>query len=138
MSEKGMRRRVIQVLKKLDAIAVENPAYPGTPDVWYMEGALELKWARKWPTHEDTPLRMPHFTRQQKLWLAKRWNMGGEAYLLLKVGREWLLFDGLTAGLVIGTANKAELRAAAISSWRPSLSERELLRILKNGRSTLS
>lgn len=132
-----MRRRVIQVLKKLDAIAVENSAYPGTPDVWYMEGALELKWARKWPDDPERPLRIDHFTRQQKLWLAKRWNTGGEAYLLLKVGREWLLFDGLTAGLVVGQKNKAELRDAAISTWRPSLSERELLRILKHGRRKL-
>lgn len=138
MSEKGMRRRVVKALKPLDAVSVENSVYAGTPDVNYAEGWLELKWVRSWPKNRDTPLRVPHFTQQQKLWLTRRWRSGGAAYLLLKVSRDWLLFDGPTAAKVLGTSTRQELRENALRVWPRGLAEKELVRELRYGRQDLS
>ena len=53
---------------KDDACRVENPAWPGTPDVhWCMEGHegwLELKHMERWPVKGGVLL-VDHFTPQQ-------------------------------------------------------------------------
>lgn len=119
-----MRKRVVKALKRLHAISVENPCLPGTPDVNYVEGWVELKCVEKWPKREDTILRLDHFTPQQKLFLRKRWAKGGNAFLLLQVEQDWLLFDGPTAAEVVGCSTKATLLEEARFSWhRPNLAE---------------
>lgn len=91
-----MRSTVVKVLKPFDAISVENPAYPGTPDVNSTLGWIELKEAKRWPRGAHTPLRLPHFTQQQRVWLTRRARVDrGRVWLLLKVGEEWLLYDPL-------------------------------------------
>lgn len=117
-----MRQRVVKALKKLDAWSVENPCRPGTPDVNYIEGWIELKWVEKWPARKDTPVRLPHFTPQQKLHLRRRWHMGGNAYLLLQVEQDWFLFNGEEAAKIVGQANRLQLIQSAQASWhRPNL-----------------
>jgi hypothetical protein len=123
MSERALRRRVVTALKTLDAIAVENPAYPGTPDVCYIEGWIELKQVDKWTAGV---LRIPHFTPQQRVWLKRRWRRGGEAYLLLQVERDWLVFDGATASEIVGRGDRRQLEEAALKNWRGLDGEKEL------------
>ena len=124
MSEQHMRQRVIKALKPLDAWSVENPCRPGTPDVNYIEGWIELKWKSDWPSRPGTPVRLPHFTPQQKLHLARRWLKGGNAYLLLQVAQDWLLFDGKTAAEHVGQENRAALESVAQVVWHsPNLAE---------------
>lgn len=126
MAEKDQRSTVTTLLKKWDAIAVENPVYPGTPDVNCILGWIELKWLRSWPVREDTPVKLDHFTRQQRVWLAKRWHRGGSAWLLLQCGTEWLLFDGATAAKVVGHVDKKSLIEAARMYWTNKPSGQEL------------
>lgn len=92
MAESDMRARVVRALKPYDAVAVENPARPGTPDVNYVEGWLELKWLRAWPKKPDTPVRLEHLTPQQDLWMSRRWRAGGCVHLLFQCKNTWLLF----------------------------------------------
>ena len=108
MSESDQRRKVVRLLKPVDAVSVENRVGIGTPDVNYAEGWIELKWLRRWPK-QDVVVKIEHFTKQQRIWLRRRWRAGGAAWLLLQVRREWLLFDGETAAEVVGYATRGTL-----------------------------
>lgn len=131
MTEKSMRRRVVDALKPLDAIAVENSAYPGTPDVNYIEGWLELKQLNKWPKRKNTKITIRHFTPQQRVWLRRRWIKGGNAFLLLKIQQEWFLFDGATAYGFVGKCTRIDLIQKSLKYWPRGLKDKELLDCLK-------
>jgi hypothetical protein len=130
MSERTMRTKLVNALKPLDAMAVENPCLPGTPDVNYIEGWIELKWLPKWPKRDVTKVRIPHYTKQQRVWHFKRRRAGGQSWLLLQVRREWLLFDGAVAALVLGHATKKELISAAEAYWNAGLPAQDLVDLL--------
>lgn len=126
MSEAGMWEAIRPRLKKLDPVRIENVVGSGTPDVNYNDGWIELKYLDAWPARENTPVRIDHFTPQQKAWLVRRSNAGGKAWLLLKVGKtDWLLFDGMTAARFVGQITKQELyeRAHAYSAHLPTFKE---------------
>lgn len=131
MSENtAMRRRVIKLLRPLDAISVENGMVgAGTPDVNYIGGWVELKELKEWPKRPTTKVKIRHFTQQQKVWLRRRAAKGGEAYFLLKVQQEWLLFDGITA-FDIGKYTREELTNKAMIHWKKGLKDKELLECL--------
>lgn len=99
----------------LDPVRVENPAMPGTPDVNYIEGWIELKHADRWPPRGG-PLHLKHPpTPEQKVWLYRRHNSGGNAHLLLRVGSEWFLFLGPTVREVWATPpTEATIRQRAM------------------------
>lgn len=109
VSEAVMRSNVVKWLKCWHAVAVENSAYPGTPDVNYSHGLIELKYLSEWPVRETTPVFIPHFSPQQRLFLRTREQAGGEAWLLLQVRREWLLYDGETAAKYVGRVTYQKL-----------------------------
>jgi len=118
--EQNQRQVLVKAMNKrgLDACSVENPAFPGTPDVQFLDGWLELKFKEKWPTRPDTTVQIKHFSPQQRVWLLRRFMAcekrqastsfrdteggcctHGQAFLLLYVAetREHLLFDAKTA-----------------------------------------
>jgi len=120
MSEYNFRQQVVKELTKagLDAFSVENPSRPGTPDVNYIPGWIELKWLPKWPKQADTIVKIDHFTPQQRNFLRRRWNRGGPAHLLLRVGSrgsiENLLFEGPDASDFVGLVDREKLEALAV------------------------
>lgn len=129
MAEKNVRTRVVRALKPLHAFAVENVCLPGTPDVNYAGGWIELKWLPDWPKRESTPVRIAHYTQKQKVWAMKRDRAGERTYLLLNVEKtnDWLLFDGIDAADLIGNATKQELSERALVHWTSGAAmEREL------------
>lgn len=132
MSESGQRGRVTRALRELDAIAVENPVYPGTPDVNYIGGWLELKWLRRWPKGVDTPVRIDHYTPQQKAWGLRRKRRGGKVHVLLQVQREWLLMDAEFAARHLGEVPRAQLLAGSERVWLQGLVDRELVEWLRS------
>lgn len=132
MSEQAMWDALRPKMRGLDPVRVENPAEPGTPDVNYVEGWIELKFKEEWPKRPSTPLRVPHFTAQQRVWLVRRVLSGGKAFVLLKVGRsEWLLFRGDVAAKVLGHSTREELIAFSLAFWPNSLPEEEFRECLK-------
>ncbi len=130
MSEKHMRSRVLQWLRPLNAIPVENPAQPGTPDVNYVEGWIELKKLGKWPKAGEAVVRVEHFTPQQRNWHLLRKRRGGRTHVLLQVGDEWLLFDGADAAASLGRVSRAELERLALKHWKNGPRAEELRAIL--------
>ena len=123
-----MRPRVIHALRRLDAIPVENPrACPGTPDVNFVEGWIELKWLRAWPARPDTVVSIEHFTPQQRIRHRKRSAAGGSTWVLLQVRREWLLLRGLVAAEHLGRVDRATLIGLCHAYWPDGLVDEELL-----------
>lgn len=109
---------------------VENMVGPGTPDVEYIGGWIELKQVDEWPKREATPLRVDHFTPQQKAWLIRRRLRGGRAFVLIRVANDWLLIDGTVAAKILGSVPKDELISKSIKHWHGRLDSKELLKCL--------
>ncbi len=132
MSEKDQRRRIIKALKPLHAIRADPPGVAaGTPDVNYIEGWIELKWLRRWPKRETTIVRIEHFTDKQRDWLNDRYNLGGNAWLLLQVQREWLLFTGRDAYDYVGKLTRNGLYRCSRIRWTNGLKDKELIECLR-------
>lgn len=127
--EKYQRRFVISALKPMDAIAVENPVYPGTPDVNYIEGWIELKSLDGLPKRlHSTKVKIAHYTPQQRAWILKRYLKGGRVHLLLQIGNEWFLFGGRFAAQKVGRVLYEELKQNALVYWPKKPSKLELLK----------
>ena len=131
--EVSMRQHVVKSLRKLDAVPVENLVVPGTPDVEFIGGWIELKTEDDWPARPTTPLRLKRFEIEQRAWLRRRIRRGGRAWLLLRVKREWLLFRGDTAADILGDSPKALLIEAALRYWNVRPSSTELLTVFSGG-----
>lgn len=105
---------------------MENPARPGTPDVNYVYGWIELKWARAWPKKSDTSFLIPHYTNQQRNFIRQRSFLGGDVWVLLKVSDEWLLFDWFAATEYLGQVSEQDLKHQAAKYWKKRLDDKEL------------
>jgi len=134
-SEQNMRKKVVKALRPLHAVSVENGVGgAGTPDVNYAGGWIELKSVAAWPKRADTILRVEHFNPAQKIWLTKRCEAGGVADLLLKVGNDWLLFEGGVATAFVGKSTKESLLLWADWVWYDGLDEEEFRQVIRDRR----
>jgi hypothetical protein len=112
-----MRSNVLEALKSLHGIPVENPVLPGTCDVNYVEGWIELKQMPCWNKNKNSDFLIEHFTPQQRIFLHKRWKKGGNVWMLLQVGPEFLLFEGEWASQLLGKCCEVMLRSCAVGQW---------------------
>ncbi len=134
MSESALAKKVMRLLKPLDAKRVENRVGMGTPDVNYIHGWIELKQQDKWPKRASTVVRLHHdLTKEQRIWINRRDKLGGIVYVLLQVDRDYLLFRGSEAASILGQATQAELRKAALHVWTAATMTAELLTCLQLG-----
>jgi hypothetical protein len=104
---RSIRKKFLEDLRDLrkDFKRIENNVSSGTPDVNYCiegeEGWIELKHAKEWPKRGG-PLKLKHFTPEQRLWIHTRQKAGGKAFVLLKVAKDYFLFwdcDGVGQNL---------------------------------------
>lgn len=110
MTEYKDRSKVVKALSSLGAMPVENPAQPGTPDVAFFFGWIELKRILRFPVRGGV-VKIPHYTQTQKAW-AKRYKRriaeldaaNCDVYFLIHVVslKIWLVFDGAWAADHIG------------------------------------
>ncbi len=106
----------------LDPVRVENhEAGPGTPDINFIEGWIESKVIPAWPKRINTPVRVPHFRREQRSWLAKRGTFGGNAYVVLEITEDGtvLVFPALFAAEHVGNLDTRTLCARASLVMHP-------------------
>ena len=137
MNEATLRRYVRDGLHRGGALTThhEDLINVGLPDVSYSytgaHGWIELKWTEAWPKRSGTPLRLPHYTPEQKYWLLNRGRAGGRCWLLLRVGREHLIFDHERAQHV-GGMDRLLTCSCAKAHWKGGrINFEQLLRILK-------
>ncbi len=103
-----------------------EPILPkGLPDIDYVmldvsdrpvAGWIELKDVDDWPKREKTPLRIPHFKKEQRLWL---WHYGqrrGQAFILVHVKDICFLFDW-KAAYSLGELTRTQMFKYASLSW---------------------
>lgn len=133
LSESTMRGNVIKWLRPLDAFAVENRVGVGTPDVNYIEGWIELKWVRRWPKRPETVVDIDHFSKEQRIWLNRRYQRMGNSWLLLQVGREWLLFTGQDAADYVGKLTREGLYKVCRMRLTQGMDKEELIECLTSG-----
>ncbi len=133
MSESNLAGHVMQALKPLDGLRVENPCHPGTPDVNYIGGWIELKQQDSWPKKPETPLKLNHdLTQGQRIWLTRREEKGGVALVLMQIARDYLLLSGGVAARLVGEATQEELKQASIVVWTSAASlKKELVPCLR-------
>jgi len=115
--EHGIRTKVVELLAVLHAVPVENSVQQGTPDVNCSVGWIEIKYVPQWPARGG-PVRVEHFTTQQRWWLKQRRLARGSCWLLLRVANDWLLLRGCWAADHLGTATREELETGARCVWR--------------------
>lgn len=99
----------------------EDALNAGVPDLSYAgngrHGWIELKSLVAWPTRETTIVRMARYSDAQRQWLRLRWEAAGHTWMLLRAGRDHLLFDGQTAAAVVGHCTRAGLFKLARRRW---------------------
>lgn len=130
-AESHIRGRVVGVLRKLHAVAIENALEKGTPDVNCVAGWIEIKQLDRWPRDPERVVLLPKFYIEQRLWLRTRCEHGGSAWVLLRVEDDWMLFWGAVAAIHLGVdASRVALSKLAVAHWPDGLDEGDLMRVL--------
>jgi hypothetical protein len=99
MGEAALRNYVRKGLRAKGVLTThhEDALQSGIPDLSYSGGGhhgwIELKFLKAWPKRKETPVRIAHYTEEQRHFLLSRGRAGGRCWLLLRVGREHLLFN---------------------------------------------
>jgi hypothetical protein len=91
----ALRPRVVKLLHDRHARPVENPADPGTPDVCYVEGWIELKHSKSFTSH------LEHYTTQQRIWHARQRMAGGTCWFWWQIGNTHVILDAAVAAYSI-------------------------------------
>ena len=117
-SESRLRGNLVKALQQLDAVAVENPCSPGTPDINCTLGWIEVKKTKAWPKRSSTPVRLDHpLLPSQRVWIRRRLMRGGHVWVFVQIGRDYLLFSGGYAILGFGEATRHDLLRNSLAHW---------------------
>lgn len=128
-----MRKRVVGLLRSLDAQAVENRCGTGMPDIVYIGGWIETKKTVSFPKRAGTKVTLKHeLLESQKVWLRRHARKGGQCWTLTQVANEFFLHGGTWAADFLGEVNRSKLTSDAdlhCVGWNEL--EQELLPYLK-------
>lgn len=117
-------------------VRVENPVGPGTPDVHYClmkkAGWIELKAIKAWPKRKTTPVRIRHYSVEQRLWHKQYGETGGRMFILVRIDetKEYFLFDWDWAHRNLGSVTRAHWYKNAVVSGKSRFPTAEILKAL--------
>lgn len=124
-AEKTLRKKICRALRRYGALPVENPCVPGTPDVSCSLAWLELKEADM-PKRATTPVRVPHYTEDQRRVHRFIEDGGGLVFVLVQVGRNLVMLTATVARDILNHVPFSELEANAVHSWKKLPTDTEL------------
>lgn len=101
-----LRPKVVAAFKDLHMLPVENDVGPGTPDLNYVGGWIELK-------HSKTFVKLDHYTPQQRIWAMKRRMAGGTVWFWWQIGNKHLIMDAVYALQFVNVLPLEELETYA-------------------------
>lgn len=135
MKEKDLYKKLRKALTN-DRIILQRIESPmtasGIPDLCYsyagVNGFIELKYMKQWPKRSDTRVRIPHFSKAQKLWLYRHFEFGNRAFLLIQIEDDYLLFKGKESFLLEDYTKDQFLRYA---TWHSKELDRSILEVLR-------
>lgn len=116
-SESTLRKKVVKLLRTLNAEAVENRCGVGMPDVCVITLGvwIECKKTAAFPKRPDSKVALTHeLLPSQRVWLNRCARRGGTAYTLTQVANEFFLHDGPTACEVLGEVDRATLTSTTV------------------------
>jgi len=130
VAENSLTDYAAKGLRGMAEVMKHNDLSPGVPDlsVCVRGGGctrwVEAKAARAWPARAATPLRFPHYTELQALFLRRR---GG--FLFVRVGKTYLLYRAPEAWALweAGGWARAEMLENAARVWHGGVRWREFL-----------
>lgn len=133
MSESGMRSNLVKALKPLDAVPIENQLRSGHPDINCIGADIECKWKKFWPkTCYTKPVRFDHpLSKEQGIWLNRRWLKGGLTLVAAQVSRQWFFFGGDVAKDVFGNLTRPEMEEIALLYFKKGLEKERLIEWIK-------
>jgi hypothetical protein len=135
MAEKHLRKKVLEALRHMHAVSIENMTSSGVPDVNYNRGWIELKYLPRWKKGwEVKKIPLHHFTPIQRLWIRKREMAGGLTWVLIQIGTTYFLLRGMTAVNYLGDCTGEDLRRVSYRVWEEKLDGEELFEALNEYR----
>lgn len=109
--------KVLHAIRKLDPVPVDNPRRPGTPDINFIGGWVELKYLEDFPKRATTCVKFPKFYPQQRVWLVKRSLAGGKCFVFTQIKFMYVLYEGGYAAQHFDRMTKDELLKNALKVW---------------------
>ena len=89
------------------------------------EGWLELKYMPEYPKKDYTEIKVPHFTKEQKLWHDARYKNKGRTMVLIQVDSDYFIFKKERINL-LGSLTKKSMFKFANKSWKNRIDFKEL------------
>lgn len=108
--ETDLNKRICAALRGLDPIRVENPVFPGTPDINYRDGWIESKQLDALPKRAGTIVKVEHYVPEQRSWHIRRQAAGGTVWVALDVRAtgETFVWHGREAAQFLGVCWTAQ------------------------------
>ena len=107
-SESTLRKKLVAMLRTVNAQAVENRVGPGMPDICVITLGIwiEVKKTKAFPKG-DGIVRLDHeLLPSQRVWLNRCARRGGKGYVLTQIANEFFLHDGVWASEFLGEVER--------------------------------
>lgn len=98
MNEAGFKRKIKKNCTELIIRNIESPTtMSGLSDCTYsgrnIRGWYEAKLLKSFPKRPTTPVRIPHFTNEQRAFIYIEGRQAGYSFLVVQVAKDVFIFD---------------------------------------------